>query len=234
MRRNREAGVERVIETARLLGELAEEVVFLGGAVAGLLVTDPAAPSMRPTLDIDVIVEAMTRGEYYAFQDRLRARGFREAMDETVICRFRNGPIVLDVMPTEPTVLGFSNRWYADAARNAEVVVADSVKIRCVSPVYFLATKLEAYHGRGGGDFMLSHDMEDIVSVVDGRAEIVDEIGNAEPEVRRYLGSQFAGLLKQVDFLDALPGYLPGDAGSQRRLPLLVRRLERLAEFSPF
>lgn len=64
MRRNREAGVERVIETARLLGELVDEVIFLGGAVAGLLVTDPAAPSMRPTLDIDVIVEAMTRGEY--------------------------------------------------------------------------------------------------------------------------------------------------------------------------
>ena len=229
MRRNREAGVERVVETARLLGDLADEVVFLGGAVAGLLVTDPAAPSMRPTLDIDVIVEVATRGEYYAFQDRLRERGFRETLGETVICRFRSGTIVLDVMPTDPTILGFSNRWYADAARNSEVVVVDSVKIRCVNPVYFLATKLEAFHGRGGDDFMLSHDMEDVISVIDGRAEIIDEIGNAEMGVRRYLGNQFAALLKTPDFLDALPGYLPGDSGSQRRLPLLVKRLECFA-----
>lgn len=230
MRRNRGAGVDRVVETARLLGDLVEEVVFLGGAVADLLVSDPATPPMRPTMDIDVIVEVATLGEYYAFQERLRERGFREALGETVICRFRRGAIVLDVMPTEPMILGFSNRWYRDAARNAAIMTIDSVTIRCVTPVYFVATKLEAFHGRGEGDFMLSHDMEDIVAVVDGREEIVDEAGTAEAAVRRFLSEQFEALLKNTDFLDALPGYLPGDAGSQRRLPLLLNRLKKLAE----
>lgn len=233
MRRNRGAGIDRVVETARLMGDLADEVVFLGGAVAELLVSDPATPPMRPTLDIDVIVEVATLGEYYAFQDRLRTRGFCEALGETVICRFRRGPIVLDVMPTEPSILGFSNRWYRDAAGNAETMLIDSVMIRCVNPVYFLATKLEAFHGRGGGDFMLSHDMEDIVSVIDGRDEIVVEVGAAEAGVRRYIAEQFGELLNNPDFLDALPGYLPGDAGSQRRLPLLLDRLKKMTEADP-
>ena len=233
MRRNRGAGIDRVVETARLLGDLVDEVVFLGGAVAELLVSDPATPPMRPTLDIDVIVEVATLGEYYAFQDRLRERGFCEALGETVICRFRRGPIVLDVMPTEPMILGFSNLWYREAARNAGTMLIDSVMIRCVDAVHFVATKLEAFHGRGGGDFMLSHDMEDVVAVIDGRNEIVEEVGEAGAEVRRYIAQQFEDLLKNVNFLDALPGYLPGDAGSQRRLPLLLTRLKRLAQAAP-
>lgn len=229
MRRHREACLERIVEVATLLGDLAEDVVFLGGAVAGLLVTDPASPAIRPTLDIDVLVEVATRGEYYKFQDRLRQRGFLEAVGETVICRFRHGSLMLDVMPTDPDILGFANRWYASAARDFRIMTVDSVTLRVVSPACFLATKLEAFHSRGNGDFMLSHDMEDIIVVIDGRPNIVADVSMAEPDVRSYLREQFALLIQDRFFLDALPAHLPGDVGSQQRLPILLGRVARLA-----
>lgn len=44
---------------AEQLGEaLLEQLVFVGGAVAGVLVTDPAMPEIRPTQDVDVICTA--------------------------------------------------------------------------------------------------------------------------------------------------------------------------------
>ena len=38
-------------------GPVADEMVFLGGCATGLLITDPAAPSVRVTMDVDVITE---------------------------------------------------------------------------------------------------------------------------------------------------------------------------------
>ena len=203
--------------------------MFVGGSAAGLLINDPAIPNIRPTLDIDVIVEIATRGDYYRLQQRLREKGFSEAMGETVLCRFRHGPIILDVMPTDPTILGFANRWYADAAHNAQLLKIDEVKLRVVTSAYFLATKLEAFHGRGNHDFMLSHDMEDIIAVLDGRLEIVEEISESDEGVQTYLEKEFTILLNDEDFLDALSGHLPGDTASQLRLPMLIERIEKIA-----
>ena len=132
-------------------------------------------------------------------------------------------------MPTDPAILGFANRWYADAARNAQTLEIDGVRLRAVTPAYFLATKLEAFHGRGRRDFMFSHDMEDIIAVLDGRLEIVEDVRGAEEGVRQYLAGQFADLLRDGDFMDSLSGHLPGDATSQRRLPILIGRMEKIS-----
>ena len=229
MRRHKYQCIDRVVEVAALLEELADEVVFVGGSAAGLLINDPAIPDVRPTLDIDVIVEIGTRGDYYRLQERLRAKGFGEAMGETVLCRFRHGPIILDVMPTDPDILGFANRWYSDAARNAQTLEIDDIRLRAVTPAYFLATKLEAFHGRGERDYMLSHDMEDIIAVLDGRIEIVEDVASADEDVRAYLTDQFSALLGDEYFMDALSGHLPGDTASQQRLPILIERMEKIA-----
>jgi len=66
--------VERI---AAALGPLCEEVVFLGGAATGLLLTDPAAPSIRITRDVDVIVEVASRSAYHHLERELRERGFK-------------------------------------------------------------------------------------------------------------------------------------------------------------
>ncbi len=56
---------------AARLGELRDRVVFLGGAATGLLLTDPGASPVRPTKDVDVIVEVGSRGEYRALEKAL-------------------------------------------------------------------------------------------------------------------------------------------------------------------
>jgi hypothetical protein len=133
-------------------------------------------------------------------------------------------------MPTDPSILGFTNKWYEPARKHSKNALIGSVKIRAVTAPYFLATKLEAFHGRGKNDFRLSHDLEDIVTVIDGRAELVDEVRKAERQLIKYLSKEFRSLLLNHDFMDALPGHLLPDAASQQRLGLLIKRMRELTE----
>lgn len=215
---------------ARALGPMRGEVVFVGGSVRGLLITDPAAPPERPTDDVDVIVEIVSRRDYYAFASRLRARGFAEDSSEGApICRWVVEDVRVDVMPTEEEILTFKNQWYAEAfARPVEARVG-ATAVRIVSAPYFCATKLDAFGDRGKGDFY-HHDIEDFVALVDGREELVGEVALAPDTVRAYLAAQCRTLLGTRGFLDALPGHLAGDAASQARLPLVKERLRAIGD----
>ena len=83
------------------------------------------------------------------------------------------GRVKLDVMPTNEKILGFSNRWYEDAIHHASTKTLPSgIEIRVVNPVYFIATKFEAFAGRGKGDFF-NHDLEDIVFVMENREKLI-------------------------------------------------------------
>lgn len=186
---------------------------------------------MRVTADVDVIVEAASLGDYYRFAERLREQGFREdKSDAAPICRWSDPPVVLDVMPTRTEILGFGNAWYApalDAA--AQVTLPSGSTIRLVTAPYFLATKLAAFEARGGDDYAMSHDLEDVIAVVDGREEIVSEVAASEAALRSFLALTFKRLMREASFLEALPGFLPGDQANQARQPLLVERLESIS-----
>ncbi len=215
-------------EMVGLLGEVAADLVFVGGCATGLLVTSLRAQSVRVTTDVDVVAEATTMVQYHALEERLRAQGFRH--DPDIICRWRVAGLQLDVMPSGPNVLGFHNRWYPIAAATASPYLLPSGRsIRLVTSPLFLATKLEAFQDRGAGDYLASHDLEDIVTVVDGRVELLEDVGQADEEVRFYLRERLSALLATDAFVDALPGHLPGDAASQARVPIILERLRRLA-----
>lgn len=222
--------IERILAVARQLGELTQEVVFTGGVVTGLLITDPAMPDIRPTIDVDVIVEVITLTDYYYLQERLRERGFQEAMGEGIISRWKSEKILVDVMPTDARILGFSNRWYADAFRNAQDFVIEELTIKLIKTPYFLGTKLEAFYSRGKGDYMASHDMEDLIAVLDGRSEIIEDILTSDDKIKKYLIEQFKQLLEDNEFLDALPGHLPPDEASQKRMPIIEDRMSQIVE----
>jgi hypothetical protein len=162
---------------AHQLGDLVERVVFLGGCATGLLLTDPAAPPIRATVDVDVIVEVASLAEYYRFADQLRGKGFREDTGEDApICRWRSESVILDVMPTDEELFGFGSPWYQTALDNAiNLELPSGNRIGMITAPYFLACKFAAFDGRGNDDFMMSHDMEDIVAVVDGRPEIIED-----------------------------------------------------------
>ena len=108
--------------------------------------------------------------------------------------------------------------------------VRPEISIRVIAAPYFLATKLAAFDDRGDEDFLLSRDMEDIVAVLDGRPEIVEEVIGAEKRLRVHLAKRFADLLKDYRFTDALPGHLPSDVASQRRLFALLERIRAISE----
>src|SRR2546430_1105972 len=94
-------------EAAARLGSLREEVAFLGGAAMVLWITEPAAPPVRATRDVDVIVEVGSTIDYYRLGDELRERRFEENPEGTHIGAWRHldSGLELDVMPTEPSIL---------------------------------------------------------------------------------------------------------------------------------
>ena len=225
-----DSNLQLLEDAARLLEPLLDEVVFVGGCVTGLLITDPAAAGMRPTTDVDAIAEVYSYAEYAALSDRLRELGLTEDdREEAPTCRWRHGSLTVDVMPVDEAVLGFANRWYQPAVESAKMVDLSGLTLRCITPVYFVATKLEAFHGRGDGDYSASHDLEDVIAVVDGRQELVDEVLEAPQDVRDYIREDLAKLLGTQDFVDALPGFLLPDEANQARFVVLRERLEALA-----
>ena len=216
---------------AHALGPLCDRFVFVGGCATGLLLTDPAASPVRATRDVDVVVEVVSLAGYHALERQLQAAGFKhDRSPDAPVCRWIVGGCMLDVMPTDEDVLGFGNRWYPVAVRTAESVRLPSGRsIRLIAPPVFLATKLEAFRGRGGDDFLASHDLEDIAIVVDGRPELVNEVPTCESALRTYLTDEIGSLLRNRAFLEALSGHLPADETSQARLPIIRERLRLLS-----
>jgi hypothetical protein len=218
----------------RALGDLCESLVFVGGCATGLLVTAQRAQAIRPTMDVDVVAHTMTIMEYHAMERALEARGFRHDLTEGApLCRWLLDGVLLDLMPSEPGILGFHNRWYPLVVQTAQrVVLPNGQVIRLITAPLFVATKFEAFQGRGRNDYLASHDLEDLITLVDGRDSLIDEIKTSDAELRRYIAQAIGRLLGESAFLAALPGQLPADAASQARLPELLRRLRATAELA--
>jgi len=210
------------------LGDLADELLLIGGCAVGLLVTDPGATSVRATKDVDVLTEVTPLVNYYELCDRLKTRGFVEYQGDDVMCRWIKDGIMLDVVPTDGDILGFTNSWYQPAAKVPVIQnLPSGTVVRIISAPYFLATKLEAFASRGRGDYT-HHDMEDIVTVVDGRESIVEEVLAGDEELRGFLRDEFEALLIESAFVDKLSWLLsPHEAVA--RQPILIERMRRIA-----
>jgi predicted nucleotidyltransferase len=219
-----------LVLAVRLLRPLLEDLVFVGGSVTGLLITDTGAPDIRATFDVDAIAEITSYHDYVKFGEQLQGLGFTpDTREDAPLCRWKNGDVTLDLMPLDEKILGFSNRWYKDALEKADTLTIEpTLRIRCISAPLFVATKLEAFKSRGARDFSASRDLEDVLALVDGRAELIGEVRASSRELRRYLAHEFKLLLNNSHFIDALPGHLPPDAASQARIPIILRRLAEL------
>ncbi len=210
-------------QIAEALGDLREQMVFVGGAVAGLLVTDPLADPVRATRDVDAVVNA-SRTSFYRIEEAVAQRGFSRDVTSEVICRWvhKGSGTLFDLMPVEPEVLGFSNRWYPYAIETAELRdLGSGITIWLASAVGFVATKLEAFAGRGGSDYLSSHDIEDVLNIVDGREELANELAAAPAEIRDAVGDAFGRLLSDPNFKNMLPGML----AEPERAELVLQRI---------
>lgn len=218
-------------EVVEQIGDLRDEVVFLGGAVAGLLTTSPAAEPIRETDDVDCIVEVgSSLLSYQQIEAKLIGLGWQPGsmvVQGDPLCRFRKGKLTVDVMPTDPTVLGFAGRWARDAIPHAELHSVGQWTVKVISAPFFLATKIEAFLDRGNGDYLASHDLEDLVIVVDGRPGIMDEVGVAPGDLREFLAEKLGDMWSRL-LSESIPGALRGAAA---KCQAVERRLEKIRTF---
>lgn len=220
---------DMLLMVARALGpELLTKVAFVGGSTTGLLITDVMTKELiRYTDDVDLIISVVGYTGWHNFVEQLKPHGFKESMEDDVICRLRLGELKVDFMPDDPDVLGFENRWYKEAFKHAvDHELTPGITIKLLTAPYFVATKLEAYKGRGNNDVLSSHDIEDILNLFDGREELIDEIKSSSAELKNYLAKEIATLLNNRDIDSAVQSTARGDSGRQE---LIFERLETIA-----
>lgn len=216
------------------LAPLTDELVFVGGATIALWITEPAAPPTRATDDVDLICDAISYTEYAELSNQMRALSFSEDVESGVICRWKHKDgLVVDLMPQSADVLGFANRWYAEAMTSATPTTLPSgTEIRAVSPAMTVATKIEAWHGRGNNDVMRSLDVHDIVVLLNGRPELPAEIGELPETVRAEVQAAIGTLLHDPYFdyviADAVASY--GQASGARQTLVRERAQQLVAD----
>jgi predicted nucleotidyltransferase len=219
------ANHEMLVRVARAFDELLDRIVFVGGVTVDLYVSLPGAPDARPTIDVDCIVEIGSLLDYYAFEEMLRSKGFRhDQRDSAPICRWRWEDITIDVMPTNPDILGFSNEYYKEGLQHGvEVELETALSIRILEVPYFLSSKFVALENRGMRDLRTSADLEDIVHILRNRETVRADILNADQSVRKYLQGAFRELLL-LDVIDEAiasvldRGEAPGTAAKVKAL----------------
>jgi len=220
--------IELLSGMAHAMGPLCEQVVFVGGCATGLLISQPLVADARATEDVDAIVEVASLVGYHALADQLMARGFKQTMaDNTPPFRWFWQGMQLDLVPLDEKVLGFANRWYRPGFEAAKLATLPTgLQLRHLSAPYFVATKLEAFKDRGNNDVYLSHDLEDIITVVDGRDELLAELAAAPSEVRHFIAGQFQAVLNHTDFSNVLPGII----SQSTRAGLVLQRFTDIAK----
>lgn len=202
---------------------------FVGGCITGLLITDEVTKQqVRATDDVDLIVDVMNYAAYARLSEQLRKRGFKESVQDNIVCRWRLGELIVDVMPTDEKILGFSNSWYKPALNSAVTYALKSGRlIRIVSPPYFLAMKIEAFKGRGNNDYLSSRDIEDIVTLVDGREELGGEVAAIGDNLQTYIAASIREFLSQRNFEYAVQSAVRSDTAREE---VIFRRFELLAK----
>lgn len=215
-----------LVGMAQALGPVCDRLVFVGGCATGLLLSKPNLMDVRATEDVDAIVEVATLAGYHRLADELMQRGFKQTMaDNTPPFRWYWQRMQLDLVPLDEKVLGFANRWYRTGFEAAvQTEVAAGLVLRHLSAPYFLATKFEAFNDRGRNDAYTSHDLEDILTVIEGRQELAYELSLAATDVRQHVADCVAKLLANPDFKNALGGLLT----QPDREPLVRARLQQI------
>ncbi|KPX46213.1 Uncharacterized protein ALO68_02495 [Pseudomonas syringae pv. helianthi] len=208
------------------------ECAFVGGCTTAMLVTDSAVlDDIRFTDDVDLVIELAGISAWEKLTQRLAAKGFKITGEDYVNCRFRFNDVIVDVMPSDPSILGYANRWYVEGLSQAVPFELPSGRaIQIFKPEFFLATKLEAFTGRGNGD-PYHKDVEDIIILIDGRPEILAEVSDAGEELKQYIAGGVSALtqLSGIDYAIESSGSVRANPGRGRIVHQRMKDLSALA-----
>jgi hypothetical protein len=214
---------------AKVLEKLPQQVVFTGGATIPLYLDAYSAAEMRPTDDVDCVVETVSQADYYRLAKKLRELGLSEDVSKGApLCRWIYNGVKLDVMPVDPAVLGFGNRWYEPGVVTAiRQVLPNGCEIQIFSAPYLLGAKIEAFINRGKNQYYFSKDFEDIITVLNGCPDLQTKIQNAEIAVKKFVVEWVRLERKNLDNL--APAFLSREESLSGRGAMLLEVIDRLA-----
>jgi len=227
--------INKIQNLATVLGEMLNNVVFVGGSVLELYVTDHAAYENRPTDDIDIIITAPTLGGFYSWEQELEKKGFVHIAEEECGKKhaWKHEELTVNLLPMFTESLGYTNRWYEEAVFHANSYpLPDGTAIKLFPPAYYLAAKIEAYQQRGKEDIRMSEDFEDIVYLLGSRLEILEEIGNAFHEVRKYIRDAFLEMLQDYDLEEGICYALP-DGNDIEAIDRIIHIMKEATQLQP-
>lgn len=227
--RNRAANIKVIKTVARALGDINNRVVYVGGAVVALYADDPAAEDVRPTKDIDIVVQIASMSELSRLEEKLGERGFTRDPSENVMCRFRLGDILVDVMSTSEVGWAPSNRWFKSGMKHLRKVDVGDVGINILDTPHFLAAKFAAFSGRGQNDPRTSQDFEDIVYILDNNVGLAEEVLKTPMQVRKYLTKWFRTIMESPSMQEALEAHLPYQTRAGR-IAIINDKLRQITE----
>jgi predicted nucleotidyltransferase len=199
----------RIKAVATILKELNQKLVFVGGATVALYAPREISFETRPTDDVDIVVELASYMDYSKLDEELRRLGFCNDIESGIICRYSVQGIIVDIMPTNSAVLGFSNCWYSEGFKNAiDIELDKNTIVKIFSPPYFIASKLEAFKDRGGNDYRTSTDFEDIVYVFENCKDLEYGLQNTTESLKEYFKFEFSKLLKNSNLEEGIYAHL--------------------------
>ena len=221
-----------LMTVAEGLADLRSDMVFVGGAVVELYIPDGVEiAEVRQTEDVDCVAEITSRNDFTELEERLRKLGFQH--EKNVICRWVYKEVIVDVMPTDENILGFSNRWYREGIAHAvSYHLSDNIIINILPVAWFIACKIEALLGRGITNLRLSKDLEDIVFLLNYLATLENEIAIADYAVKKYIQENFQALLEQDVLPEAVFCVLPVGENNPQNTKLMLQKIQAITRIA--
>jgi predicted nucleotidyltransferase len=229
MLKNDHINIQVVEQVAKALGELNQEVVYIGGAVVSLYITDTGAEQPRPTKDIDISVQVSSYNEMDQLREKLALKGIYPAPTETVMYRYSYDGVLIDFIPYEATSLGPTNSWLKPGFEKAYTIEIGEETIKILPVSLFLATKWEAHKSRGGEDPRMSHDFEDVIYIIDNNLKVVDDVSKAEPDVQKFLKEMATEILDHPSRNEIIESQI-NPFTAEERAKMVIEKLEKIKE----
>ena len=227
---NRIINIAVVAEVAEALKDVKDQMVFVGGAVVSLYTDDPAADEIRPTQDIDMTLNIVNLSHWEKVQEQLAALGFHPDPFGHAICSYKYKDIPVDIISTGEGPIGSTNRWFKIGFNNLWMAKAKEQELKILSAPCFLATKFEAFNDRGS-DYRSSHDMEDIIYVLDNRMGIVEEIEKDDPRIANFIKEQLQKIISKGMMQEVLIAHIH-PLMLEERLPIVEEKIKQILNHS--
>lgn len=219
--------IETILILATALEEINDKVIYVGGAAISLYVEETYRDSIRPTEDIDIVLEIATFSELENLRIELSKKGIKQSHEDEVVCRFRYKGIKVDVMATKEIAWAPANKWFEKGFKNLQTITINGINIQILTFPYFLATKFEAYNNRGKTDARTSKDFEDIVFLLNNVKKLHEKIREADEELQQFLKNAFKNILESTLELEALRTHLSYESEDDR-FDIIISKLKSL------